>query len=484
MRQKQGVPIIYDRSRKGARAYSLPDTGVPGADISSVPEKLVRKTPPALPEVFEVDIVRHYSRLASLNYSLDRGIYPLGSCTMKYNPRLNEQLSSLPGFTRLHPLTPAELSQGAMKILYQMQEYLKEITGMSGVTLAPAAGAHGELTGLLMIKAYYENKGERRNTVLIPDTAHGTNPASVRLAGFTPVTIKTGPEGFINADSLKPHLSPDVACLMVTNPNTLGIYERDIRRIIQLLHENGSLSYCDGANLNALLGRVKPGDTGFDVIQINIHKTFAAPHGGGGPGSGPVAVSQTLVDFLPEPVVSKSEDGFYRFASPPRSIGRIKLFYGQFQVLLKGYIYIRMLGPEGLRQVSGRAVLNAAYLRKKLENVLDSSYSTPTLHEFVVSAARLKKEKGIRTLDLAKALLDAGVHAPTMYFPLIVEEALMIEPTETEPRESLDSFADILADAAAKTQDELGRLPVNTPVRRVNEAQTARRPVLRWKPES
>lgn len=481
---KQGIPIIYDRSRPGASAYTLPRTDIPQQDTAVLPEKLVRKQPPALPEVFEVDIVRHYSHLASLNYNLDRGIYPLGSCTMKYNPRINEQLSALPGFSRLHPLVPAELAQGALKIMFDMQRFLAEITGMKAVTLAPAAGAHGELTGLLMIKAYFRSRGENRSVVLIPDTAHGTNPASVRLAGFTPVTVKTGPEGFITAEAIRSYLNPEVACLMVTNPNTLGIYEREIRQINQLLHESGSLSYCDGANLNALLGRVRPGDIGFDVIQINIHKTFSAPHGGGGPGSGPVAVSQPLVDFLPEPVVEVDENGTYRLTRPPQSIGRVKLFHGQFQVLLKGYIYIRMLGAEGLREASGRAVLNSAYLRKKLESILDSPFSTPTMHEFVLSAARLKKEKGIKALDLAKALLEAGVHAPTMYFPLIVEEALMIEPTETEPKDSLDRFADILAEAVSKSRDELARLPVSTPVRRLDEARAARQPVLRWKPGS
>ncbi|MCX7831750.1 MAG: aminomethyl-transferring glycine dehydrogenase subunit GcvPB [Actinobacteria bacterium] len=479
------TPIIFDYSKPGKKAYNLPEIDVPEKEISElIPENLIRKTKPRLPEVSEFEIVRHYHSLARRNYAIDDGIYPLGSCTMKYNPRVNERVAKLSGFTNLHPLTPQELSQGALKLMFDLGEMLKEITGMDAVSLAPAAGAHGELTGLLIMRTYFKHKNEKRTKVLIPDSAHGTNPASVMMAGFEPIQIKSNEDGYITLKEVKDHLDKDVAALMVTNPNTLGIFEPEIVEIIEALHENGSIAYTDGANLNALIGISRPGDIGFDIIQLNLHKTFSSPHGGGGPGSGPVLVKEYLKDFLPVPVVSEKNGHYFLDYDVKNTCGMIKLFYGNFSVMIKAFTYILMLGEKGLVKSSKTAILNANYLKKKIENPYFKNASNLTpMHEFVVSALPLKKETGVRALDIAKALLDRGLHAPTMYFPLIVEEALMIEPTETESKESLDKFAEVIQDIvkqALENRDSIINTPVKTPIKRVNEAQASRNPKLKW----
>lgn len=479
------TPLIFDYSKKGKKAFSLPSLDVPEKNIEDIlPKNLIRKEEPALPEVSEFEIVRHYHDLARRNYSVDDGIYPLGSCTMKHNPRINEKVSRLSGFTDAHPLAPESLLQGSLKLMYELQEMLKEITGMDAASLLPAAGAHGELTGLLIMRAYFEKKGEKRSKILIPDSAHGTNPASAKMAGFEPVPVKSNEDGFLSLDEIKKHLDSSVAALMVTNPNTLGIFEPEIVEIIEELHKNGSLAYIDGANLNAMMGISRPGDIGFDVIQLNLHKTFSSPHGGGGPGSGPVLVKEFLKEFLPVPVVSKDENGYYLNYSLQNSCGYVKLFYGNFSVMVRAYTYIRMLGADGLKKSSEIAVLNANYLKKLVENQhLAPASSKTSMHEFVVSALPLKKATGVRALDVSKALLDRGFHAPTMYFPLIVEEALMIEPTETESKESLERFATAIneiVEVAFKNPKELMESPKNTPVRRVNEALASRSPVLKW----
>lgn len=483
------TPVIYDRSKKGKKAYSLPELDVPKIDASSlIPEELLRKEDPNLPEVSEIDIVRHYHSLAKRNYSIDDGIYPLGSCTMKYNPRVNENAARLKGFLDLHPLSPEELSQGALKLMFELGEMLKEVTGMDAVSLLPAAGAHGELAGLLTMRAYFLHKKENRTKVLIPDSAHGTNPASVVMAGFVPVQIKSNEDGYITLEEVKKHLDEEVASLMVTNPNTLGIFEPEIVEIVEALHECGAIAYTDGANLNALLGISRPGDVGFDMIQLNLHKTFSAPHGGGGPGSGPLLVKEFLKDYLPVPIVSRKNGKYLLDYSLKHACGKIKLFYGNFAVMVRAYAYIRMLGESGLRRTAEAAILNANYLKKKIESEhLVSSTSLTPMHEFVLSALPLKKATGVRALDIAKALLDRGFHAPTMYFPLIVEEALMIEPTETEDKESLDSFAQAVQEIvrmAFENREHLLNAPHNTPVKRVNEAEASRNPVLKWDPES
>lgn len=482
------TPTIFDYSKPGKRAFSLPEYDTPKFEISEyIDSGMVRKEPPQLPQVSEIEIIRHYTDLASRNYSVDKGIYPLGSCTMKYNPRINEKAAANKGFSELHPLTPEELSQGALQIMYELSEYLKEITGMDAATLLPAAGAHGELTGLLIMRAYFKDRGEERNIILIPDSAHGTNPASVKMAGFEPITVKSNSEGIINVSEIKKYLNEKVAALMVTNPNTLGVFEKEIIEINALLHENGSLSYTDGANLNALLGISRPGDLGFDIIQLNLHKTFSAPHGGGGPGSGPVLVKEFLKDYLPVPIVVKKGSTYSLDFSVPKTFGSIKLFWGNFAVMVKAYIYIRMLGSKGLRKTAESAILNANYLKKLLESDLCPLASPITpMHEFVLSLLPLKNQTGVRALDVAKALLDEGMHAPTMYFPLIVEEALMIEPTETESLNSLNSFASAfkkIINTALEDKEKLKEAPTKTPSRRVDEARAARNPVLRWKKE-
>lgn len=482
------TPIIYDYSKSGKRAYSLPELEPEEENFrpeEEIDRELLRKEPPALPEVTEPEIARHYTELAKRNYGVDTGFYPLGSCTMKYNPKVSESLSKLDGFLNLHPMAPQSMSQGSLQIIYEISEYLAEITGLDKVCPAPAAGAHGELLGLLLIRAYFKAHGQlnKRNKILIPDSAHGTNPASVSLAGFKPVTVKSNSGGMISLDDLKDKLDSGVAALMLTNPNTLGIFESEIIKINKLLKDNGSFSYCDGANLNALLGISRPGDVGFDIVHINLHKTFGAPHGGGGPGSGPVAIRNTFKEYLPVPEIKKENNNYYLDYHLPESIGKIHTFYGQFSVILKSYIYIRMLGSKGLLQSSKLAVLNSNYLAKRIESFLPKAYNSPVLHEFVATAENYKQQYGVRAFDIAKALLDEGFHAPTMYFPLIVNEALMIEPTETESKSTLDNFANTLkriVEKASERPESIKRQPQKTPIKRIDEAKAARELILKW----
>lgn len=476
--------LIFELSKKGRRGYTLPALDVEKRDISNlIPTKILRKEPPELPEVSENEVVRHFVRLSSLNYHVDRGFYPLGSCTMKYNPKVNEYVSRLPGFIKIHPLMPQELVQGALRLMKELEDYLKEIGGFDAVSLQPAAGAHGELTGIMLVRKYHEMKGNPRKYVLIPDSAHGTNPASVTISGYVAKTIKSNEEGLIDIDDLRANLSPEVAALMVTNPNTLGLFEKDIIKIAQMVHSVGALMYMDGANLNALTGYVRPGDMGFDVMHYNLHKTFSTPHGGGGPGSGPVGVKSMLEPYLPVPRIVEENGSLKLSYDFPHSIGKIHCFYGNFNVFIKAYAYIRMLGDEGLKAMARGAVVNANYLRVKLRKFLPLQYDRFCMHEFVLTGSPLKKYD-VRTLDVAKRLLDYGFHAPTIYFPLIVPEALMIEPTETETIETLDAFAEAIAkivEEAEKNPEILKGAPHNTPVRRLDEARAARELNVRYK---
>jgi len=479
---RRDQPLIFELSQPGRIAYSLPECDVPEEDITAlVPEKYLRKKPAELPEVYEVDVIRHYTALSRRNFGVDNGFYPLGSCTMKYNPKINEDAARLPGFAKIHPYQSEESLQGALELLYRLQEDLKAITGMDAVTLQPAAGAHGEWTGLMMIRAYHESRGERRTKVIVPDSAHGTNPASATVAGFETVTIPSNADGLVDLDALRAAVGPDTAALMLTNPNTLGLFETEIAEIARIVHEAGGLLYYDGANANAILGIARPGDMGFDVVHLNLHKTMSTPHGGGGPGAGPVGVKERLIPYLPKPIVARREDGtYYLDRNEDRSIGRVKAYYGNFGILVRAYAYIRSLGPEGLRQVSENAVLNANYLLRRLAPYYDVPFDRHCKHEFVLSGRRQKK-RGVRTLDIAKRLLDFGFHPPTVYFPLIVEECLMIEPTETESKETLDRFAEAMIRIAREAEEQpelVVNAPYTTAVRRLDETLAARKPVL------
>ena len=481
-------PLIFERSVSGRRGYLLPPSDVPAHPPADVlPEDQLRPAAPALPEVAEFDAVRHYTKLSQLNFSVDTHFYPLGSCTMKYNPKLNERIAALPGFASLHPLQPAAQAQGMLQLLYELERLLCAITGMSAFTLQPAAGAQGELTGLKIIAAYHRRKRRSPKTVLIPDSAHGTNPASAALSGFTVVQLKSGATGRIDLQELRSKLSKDVAALMLTNPNTLGLFERDIRTIAALLHERGALVYMDGANMNALLGISRPGDMGVDILQLNLHKTFSTPHGGGGPGAGPVGVTNALEDFLPVPRVRKTGRRFTWEERSRSTIGRVHGFYGNVGVLVRAYTYIRTLGREGLMRAGETAIINANYLKSKIQETFPVPFDDHCMHEFVVSLKALKAH-GVTAMDVAKRLLDYGFYAPTVYFPLIVEEALMIEPTETESKETLDQFAHALLNIAheAQVNPELVRqAPQRMAVDRVDEVKAAREPNLRWvAPES
>ncbi|SEN36593.1 aminomethyl-transferring glycine dehydrogenase subunit GcvPB [Lihuaxuella thermophila] len=475
--------LIFELSRPGRIAYSLPQSDVPETD--ALPEELLREQPAELPEVSELDLIRHYTELSRRNHGVDNGFYPLGSCTMKYNPKVHEDVARFPGFAKIHPYQPEDTVQGALQLLYELQQDLAEITGMDRVTLQPAAGAQGEWTGLMMIRAYHDSRGETgRDKVIVPDSAHGTNPASATVAGFKTITIPSNEKGLVDVDELKKVLGDDTAALMLTNPNTLGLFEEDIKLIADLVHEAGGLLYYDGANANAILGIARPGDMGFDVVHLNLHKTFTTPHGGGGPGAGPVGVKKELVPFLPKPMVEKTEDGKYYLEDDlPNSIGRVKGFYGNFGILVRAYAYIRTMGPDGLRQVSENAVLNANYMMRRLEPYFDLPYKQHCKHEFVLSGNRQKK-LGVRTLDMAKRLLDFGFHPPTIYFPLIVDECLMIEPTETESKETLDQFIDVMIQIAKEAEENpelVQEAPHHTVVKRLDEVTAARKPVLRWK---
>jgi glycine dehydrogenase subunit 2 len=492
--QRDSATTIYERSVEDRRAATLPEAGVPERPLDEViPKRLLRQRPAELPEVSEPEIVRHYNRISRRNFDLDTGFYPLGSCTMKHNPRLNERVAALPGHARLHPAQEPKRAQGALEVMWLLQQSLAEICGLPHVSLQPSAGSHGELAGLLLTRAYHADRGETRTKVLTPDTAHGTNPATVTMAGFEVVKLETNERGGIELDDLRAKADDETACLMLTNPNTLGLFDENISEIAKIVHDAGGTLYYDGANLNAIMGRSRPGDMGFDIVHVNLHKSFSQPHGGGGPGAGPIAVSDRIEPYLPRPQVVRregrngGEPQFDLDFERPKSIGRLRGFQGNFGVFVRSYAYILSLGGDGLQEASETAVLNANYLLARLGEGRAGRY-TPVafdrrcMHEFVLSGAPAKKELGVQTLDIAKRLLDYGMHPPTVYFPLLVDEALMVEPTETETRETLDAFADaieaILAEAEEDPEIAKGA-PYTTPVRRLDEAAAARKPVVR-----
>lgn len=477
-------PLIFERSRAGRYAYSLPQSDIKTDSVESIlDDKFIRKNKAEFPEVAELNLVRHYTELSNKNFGVDSGFYPLGSCTMKYNPKINEKVARIPGFAESHPLQEEDQVQGSLEVVYSLQEELKEITGMDEVTLQPAAGAHGEWTALMIFKAYHLDNGEgHRDEVIVPDSAHGTNPASASFAGFKAVTVKSNERGEVDIEDLKRVVNENTAAIMLTNPNTLGIFEKNIMEIREIVHEAGGLLYYDGANLNAIMDKVRPGDMGFDAVHLNLHKTFTGPHGGGGPGSGPVGVKKELASYLPKPMVIKDGDTFKYDNDIKNSIGRVKPFYGNFGIYLRAYTYIRTMGAEGLREVSEAAVLNANYIKASLKDHYEIPYEQYCKHEFVLSGSK-QKEHGVRTLDMAKRLLDFGVHPPTIYFPLNVEEGMMIEPTETESKETLDYFIDSMiqiAEEAKNEPDTVLEAPHSTIIDRLDETTAARKPVLKF----
>jgi glycine dehydrogenase subunit 2 len=492
--QRDRATTIYERSVEGRRAATLPDTDVPERPLDElIPKNLLRDAPAELPEVSEPEIVRHYNRISRRNFDLDTGFYPLGSCTMKHNPRLNERVAALPGHARLHPAQEPKRAQGALELMWLLQQSLSEICGLPHTSLQPSAGSHGELAGLLLTRAYHADRGESRTKVLTPDTAHGTNPATVTMAGYEVVKLASNEKGGIDLDDLRAKAGDDTACLMLTNPNTLGLFDENIEEIAAIVHEAGGTLYYDGANLNAIMGRSRPGDMGFDIVHVNLHKSFSQPHGGGGPGAGPIACSDRIEPFLPRPQVVRrepqngGEPSFDLDFDRPKSIGRLRGFQGNFGVFVRSYAYILSLGGDGLQEASETAVLNANYLLAKLSEGRAGKYAPVAfenrpMHEFVLSGAPAKKELGIKTLDIAKRLLDFGMHPPTVYFPLLVDEALMVEPTETETRETLDAFAEAIESILEEAGDDPGiaqGAPYTTPVRRLDEVAANRNPVLR-----
>ncbi|MBI3864053.1 MAG: aminomethyl-transferring glycine dehydrogenase subunit GcvPB [Planctomycetia bacterium] len=485
MRNTQAVQLLFELSKAGRRAAVYPACDVPARPLDElIPRAQQCGSPPGLPELTEPDIIRHFVNLSTKNMSVDTHFYPLGSCTMKYNPKRHERLVGLPGIVDLHPNQTDENSQGMLEMMYTLQEMLAEIAGLPAVSLQPAAGAQGEFTALLVASAYYRAKGERRTKVVFPNSAHGTNPASAALAGFECVQLTSTPQGFVDLHQLQTHLDAQTAVFMVTNPNTLGMFEREIPRVAEFVHAAGALVYIDGANMNAIAGVTRPGDFGGDMMHYNVHKTFTGPHGAGGPGAGPIAVRDFLADFLPGPVVTKETDAggkpVYRSTTPARSIGRVRSFFGNVGILVRGYCYLRTLGAAGVRAMSENAVLNANYLLAKLKDVLPVPQGDRCMHEFVASAKQLKDERGISAMDIAKRLLDFGFHAPTVYFPLVVPEAMMIEPTETESRETLDAFADAVRQIVAEDPEFLRQAPHDTPISRPDDVRAARNPILKW----
>ncbi|EIJ78838.1 glycine dehydrogenase subunit 2 [Bacillus methanolicus PB1] len=485
---KQDQPLIFELSTPGRIGYSLPEMDVPEIDVNNLlPDGYLREEEPDLPEVSELDIMRHYTALSKRNHGVDSGFYPLGSCTMKYNPKINENVARFNGFAHIHPLQGESSVQGALELMYDLQQHLKEITGMDEVTLQPAAGAHGEWTGLMMIRAYHEANGDTKRTkVIVPDSAHGTNPASATVAGFETITVKSNENGLVDLDDLRRVVGEDTAALMLTNPNTLGLFEENILEMAEIVHNAGGKLYYDGANLNAVLAKARPGDMGFDVVHLNLHKTFTGPHGGGGPGSGPVGVKADLIPFLPKPVVTKRDEEYVLDYDRPQSIGRVKPFYGNFGINVRAYTYIRSMGPDGLKAVTEYAVLNANYMMRRLAEYYDLPFDRHCKHEFVLSGKRQKK-LGVRTLDIAKRLLDFGYHPPTIYFPLNVEECIMIEPTETESKETLDAFIDAMIQIAKEAEENpeiVQEAPHTTVVGRLDEALAARKPVLRYEKQA
>jgi glycine dehydrogenase subunit 2 len=474
------VKLIYEKSREGRRGASFPRYDVPAAEV---PRELRRSNPPRLPELPEFELVRHFTALSTRNFGIDTGFYPLGSCTMKYNPRVNERVVGLPGFRDLHPLQEEEASQGALELMWRLGETLKEITGLDAVSLQPAAGSQGELTGLMLMRAYFADRAEGRDTVITADTAHGTNPASVTMAGYKLQKVETDARGNLDLDDLRSKVNERTAGLMLTNPSTLGLFDENIEDVAAIFHEAGALLYYDGANLNAVCGISRPGDMGFDIVHINLHKTFSQPHGGGGPGGGPIAVRESLEPFLPVPAVVRRGDEYGLEYDRPKSIGKVRAFTGPFGVFVRSYAYIRSYGPE-LREMSEVAVLNANYLLARLRDAYDLPYDRLCMHEFVLSARNLKREHGVTAIDVAKRLIDYGFHPPTIYFPLVVPEALMIEPTETETKETLDAFAEAMlaiAREAGDSPDLLKEAPTTSRVRRLDEVKAARNPIVRYR---
>jgi len=481
-------PLLIELSEPGRTGYGLPELDVPARSLDEMVPPGRQRRELNLPEISQIDLVRHFTRLSQQNFSVDTTFYPLGSCTMKYNPKVNEEAASQPGFRAIHPYQPAETAQGALRLMYELQGYLAEISGLSAVTLQPAAGAHGELTGMLMVRAYHKHRGSQRRVVLVPDSAHGTNPATAAMCGYQVSTLRSNGRGGVDVAELRQLMTEDVAALMLTIPNTLGLFDEHILEVGDIVHARGGLLYCDGANMNALLGQVKFADLGCDVLHFNLHKTFSTPHGGGGPGAGPVGVSKLLVPFLPVPTVGRRADaaegdGYYLDYDRPLSIGRVRSFYGNFGVMVRAYAYIRTLGAEGLREVSENAVINANYLLARLSSFYEVPYQRRCMHEAVFSAKR-QRAHGVRALDVAKRLIDYGYHPPTIYFPLIVDEALMIEPTETESLQTLDAFSQAMIEIAEETKKEpevVQSAPHHTPVGRLDEVLAARKPNLRWR---
>ncbi len=479
-------PLLFEKSVRGRVGYSLPAEEMEELPLEEeIPASLLRETIEGFPELSEVDVVRHFTRLSQWNYGVDTGMYPLGSCTMKYNPKINEDLARLEGLATLHPYQPESLSQGALELMYLLAEYLSDISGMDSVTLQPAAGAHGELSGMMMIRAYHQSRGRPRSRVLIPDTAHGTNPASCTVAGYKVQQIPSGPDGILEPSQVREAMDEEVAALMLTNPNTLGLFEQHIKEISEIVHNQGGLVYCDGANLNALMGIAKPGHMGVDVIQFNLHKTFSTPHGGGGPGSGPVGIKSILEPFQPVPIVMKEGDRFHLSYDLPQSIGKIRSFYGNFGIFIRAYSYIRSMGSQGLKLASEISVLNANYLRSRLEGTYHLPYTQPCMHECVFTDKHLAPT-GVTTLNVAKRLMDYGLHPPTIYFPLVVSGALMMEPTESESKESIDQFAEALLAISREAEinpEVVQSAPHLSKVRRLDETRAARQCRLKWTPE-
>ncbi|MCI0643244.1 MAG: aminomethyl-transferring glycine dehydrogenase subunit GcvPB [Gemmataceae bacterium] len=483
MQANQSTELLFEISHAGRRCHRLSAADVPVKNVAALlPKEQIKDTPPPLPEVGEIDLIRHFVNLSKRNMSIDTNFYPLGSCTMKYNPKRHERLAALPGLANVHPLQLDASCQGMLRILWEMQSILGEIAGLDAVSLQPAAGAQGELTALLVAAAYFRDKGEQRTKVLIPDSAHGTNPASAAIAGFDTVDIKSNDKGIVDLADLNAKLDERTAVFMITNPNTLGLFDTQIAQITKLLHEKGALVYLDGANMNAIVGVTRPGDFGADMMHYNVHKTFTGPHGAGGPGSGPIAVRSFLAPFLPAPLVAKDGDQFRLDYDRPKSIGRVRSFFGNVGILLRGYFYIRTLGPDGLRAMTQNAVLNANYLLARINGGYEVPHGHRCMHEFVASARALKREKRISAMDIAKRLLDFGYHAPTVYFPLVVPEAIMIEPTETESKETLDAFADTLLRICDEDAECLHQAPHALDISRPDEIKAAKEPILRWKP--
>lgn len=474
--------LIFDLSVEGRKAYSLPELDVP--ETKAIPQEFLREEELDFPELFELDIIRHYTNLSHKNFGIDTGFYPLGSCTMKYNPKINEQMARLEGFVNLHPLQEEETVQGALRLMYELDRSLCEITGMDKMTLNPAAGAHGEFTGVNIIKAYHEHRGDvKRDKVIVPDSAHGTNPATAVMAGCSVIEVKSDENGLVDIESLKAVVGEDTCALMLTNPNTVGIFETHIEEITDIIHQAGGLVYYDGANANAIMGHARPGDMGFDVVHLNIHKTLTTPHGGGGPGCGPVGVKELLVPFLPKPTVEKKDDKYYLEYDMPNSMGRVKDFQGHFAMMVRAYTYILMMGCDGLKEASTIAVLNANYIKESLKEDYKISFDRVCKHECVFAGLKDNADGQVSTLDVAKRLMDKGFHPPTIYFPLIVHEALMVEPTETESKETLDAFIAAMKEIAKEAKEnleELKKAPHSTLVRRPDETLAARNPILKY----